>query len=254
VAEASRNALGMRYQLLPYLYTLFYKANQKGDTVARPLWMNFPADSVASTIEEQFMLGSAIMVSPVVNAGANFVQAYFPQQTWYSFSERTLSVDSSSAGVWKSLSAPLTTVNVHVSGGNIVPLQQKALTTVEARKTPFTLLTAICPNGKAWGSLFWDDGEQVELNNYLTVNYEASASGSTGSFISTVENNSYADAANSSVQDIVVMAKNLMKPSAAALNGVDLTADQIVWDEAAATITFTNLGLKLNTPINLQWN
>lgn len=253
VAQASRSALGMRYQMLPYLYTLFYNANKKGETVARPLWMNFPQDSNTVSIDKQFMLGKAILVSPVLDKGATTVNAYFPQQTWYSFSDRSLSVDASAAGVWKTLSAPLTTVNVHVSGGNIVPLQQNALTTTASRKTPFTLLTAICPNGKAWGNLFWDDGEQVELKNYLTVNYEAAATGSSGSFVSTVETDSYADAVTHTVQDIVVMGKDLKKPSAAALNGVDLTADQIVFDATKQTITFTNLGLKLNAPINLQW-
>ena len=39
----------MRYQLLPYLYSLFDQANTAGATVARALWVNFPADTPALT-------------------------------------------------------------------------------------------------------------------------------------------------------------------------------------------------------------
>lgn len=53
----------------------------------------------------------------------------------------------------------------------MVPLQQSAMTTTLARKTPFSLLAALCPFGKAWGSLFLDDGEQVELSSFLSVSY-----------------------------------------------------------------------------------
>jgi alpha-glucosidase (family GH31 glycosyl hydrolase) len=69
VRDASINALGMRYQLLPYLYTLFYEAHKDGATVARALWVNFPSDSSAFNRDGQFMLGSAVLISPVLTQG-----------------------------------------------------------------------------------------------------------------------------------------------------------------------------------------
>ena len=64
VTDAARNSLRLRYQLLPYLYTLFYKAHTFGHTVARPLFHEFPEDNNTHAIDEQFMLGPSLLVSP----------------------------------------------------------------------------------------------------------------------------------------------------------------------------------------------
>lgn len=44
VEAAGKKALGMRYRLLPYLYSAFRAAHASGAPVMRPLWLNFPAD------------------------------------------------------------------------------------------------------------------------------------------------------------------------------------------------------------------
>jgi alpha-glucosidase (family GH31 glycosyl hydrolase) len=257
VATASRSALGMRYQLLPYLYTLFFQANQVGDTVIRPLWMNFASDAATHGIQEQFMWGNGLLISPVLEEGSTNVSAYFPQQLWYDFADRSLAVDASAGGVWKTLSTPLTSINVHVNGGNILPLQRAAMTTTEARKTPFTLLTALCPYGKAWGKLFYDDGEEISLENYLSVSYDANGSGSSGSFRATIDHNTYIPSRKIPVEAITIMGKDLLPPSSATLNGIDLTANQIVYDSVRKSITFTNFAeisiLHIAAQVDLQW-
>lgn len=76
MAAISRKVLGIRYSLLPYYYTLFYKAHRKVDpshaaaaTVTRPLFFEFPKDSNTYDIDTQFMVGSALLISPVLQLG-----------------------------------------------------------------------------------------------------------------------------------------------------------------------------------------
>eukprot|EP01039_Chlorochromonas_danica_P004765 gene4765-5225_t len=262
VTQAAQFSLGIRYQLLPYLYTRFYEASQTGALVVRALWANFADDSNTIGIEGQFMLGAGILISPVLDQGATAVSAYFAKGNWYRFGVwaadsvvDTYSAFNLQAGQWLTLSTPLTTTNVHVRGGNVLPLQQPALTTTSGRATPFTLVVALCPGGKANGNLFWDDGEQVEVTNYLTVSYHAeTSSSSSGVFTGEVENNSYDQSSTYTVQEIVVLGIDLSAPSTATLNGVALESNQIVFDSARASLRFSGLSLKLSDSFKLLWN
>ena len=74
VAAISRKVLGIRYSLLPYYYTLFYNAHtpdpdMPAATVLRPLFFEFSTDSSTYDISKQFLIGSGIMVSPVLDQG-----------------------------------------------------------------------------------------------------------------------------------------------------------------------------------------
>ncbi|GJN05926.1 hypothetical protein PR202_ga23603 [Eleusine coracana subsp. coracana] len=78
VAKSARNALGMRYRLLPYLYTLNYQAHLTGAPVARPVFFSFPDFAPCYGLSTQFLLGKGVMVSPVLEEGATSVNAVFP--------------------------------------------------------------------------------------------------------------------------------------------------------------------------------
>ncbi|NXJ02986.1 LYAG glucosidase, partial [Psophia crepitans] len=153
---AMRNALRLRYSLLPFLYTLFHRAHSTGETVARPLFLEFPADPNTWAVDRQLMWGGGLLVTPVLEPGKTKVSGYFPAGTWYS-----LTGDSTihSKGQWILLAAPLDTINVHVRAGHILPLQEPAFSTAESRKKGMALVVALTPDGFARGDLFWDDGE-----------------------------------------------------------------------------------------------
>ena len=73
-----RDAIRERYALLPYCYTLFYHGEREGGPVMRPLWVEFPTDKAGFGVDNEHMLGSALLVHPVTESGANHVNVYFP--------------------------------------------------------------------------------------------------------------------------------------------------------------------------------
>uniref|UniRef100_A0A8C4U594 Lysosomal alpha-glucosidase n=1 Tax=Falco tinnunculus TaxID=100819 RepID=A0A8C4U594_FALTI len=179
---AMRNALRLRYSLLPFLYTLFHRAHSAGETVARPLFLEFPKDPNTWAVDRQLMWGGALLITPVLEPGKTKVSGYFPAGTWYSLAgvcapcctAGSQVADSTihSKGQWILLPAPLDTINVHVRVGHILPLQEPAFSTTESRKKGMALVVALTLDGFARGDLFWDDGESwqtFERGDYTEI-------------------------------------------------------------------------------------
>jgi alpha-glucosidase (family GH31 glycosyl hydrolase) len=75
LVNASRKAILNRYSVLPYFYTQYYKTHVEGGALIRALPLEFPFDisKEINYIDTQFMVGPALMISPVLKAGAEAV-------------------------------------------------------------------------------------------------------------------------------------------------------------------------------------
>jgi lysosomal alpha-glucosidase len=164
-----RKTLKIRYTLLPYLYTLFYRSSVFGETVVRPLFFEFVEENQTHHIDKQFMFGGAFLVTPVLDERAVEVSGYFPNETWYKYDTGEEVNNAKSSVV--TLQAPLSDINIHLRAGCIVPVQFPSLTTKQSRKNPFGLLVGLKKGSNATGTLFWDDGESVDSIESKRFNY-----------------------------------------------------------------------------------
>ncbi|MBN1642258.1 MAG: DUF4968 domain-containing protein [Anaerolineae bacterium] len=78
----SRQAIALRYHMLPYLYTACWQAAQRGLPIARPLALAFQDDPHAAAIDDTFMCGDALLVAPVTERGATSRRLYIPRGRW----------------------------------------------------------------------------------------------------------------------------------------------------------------------------
>ncbi|XP_034987341.2 lysosomal alpha-glucosidase isoform X1 [Zootoca vivipara] len=156
---AMKAALEVRYALLPYLYSLFHRAHLQGDTVARPLFFEFPKDVATYSIDRQFLWGRGLLLTPVLEPGVNSVIGYFPRGLWYDYYTGS-SVNSSGENL--KMAAPLDHINVHVREGTILPTQKPGGSTAVGSGNALHLIAALSQNANAWGDLYWDDGESLD--------------------------------------------------------------------------------------------
>ena len=77
-----RHWLEWRYQLIPYLQGCAVEAGQTGLPVMRAMPLAFPEDPLAWQFDQQYMLGPALLVVPVVVPGGE-VRFYLPAGRWY---------------------------------------------------------------------------------------------------------------------------------------------------------------------------
>jgi alpha-glucosidase len=69
-------------RLLPYLYTAFEECHRTGAPVLRPLLFEFPGDETTYTADDQFLLGSSLLVAPITRPGVEHRHVYLPAGSW----------------------------------------------------------------------------------------------------------------------------------------------------------------------------
>jgi len=141
----------------------------------RALAWEFPNDPTLASADRQFLLGPSILVTPVLEPLARSVNGVFPgiaQGTiWYDWYNQS-KVDVQ-AYANTTIDAPLTHLPLYVRGGSILPQQEARMTTIESRKSPWSLIVALSSSESAEGSLYIDDGESVTPNATLQVQFTA---------------------------------------------------------------------------------
>ncbi|XP_041352622.1 neutral alpha-glucosidase AB-like isoform X2 [Gigantopelta aegis] len=159
-----RDAIRARYSLLPYLYTQFYLAEKDGRPIMQPLWVEFPEETATFGIDDNFLLGPALLVRPVTEQGATTANVYFPgsDQIWYDVQTYA----QFSGGQEKNIDAPLNKIPVYQRGGTIIPRKMRIRRSATlSYQDPFTLIVCLDKQAKALGHLYADDYRSFQYKN-----------------------------------------------------------------------------------------
>eukprot|EP00930_Biecheleria_cincta_P035233 TRINITY_DN24242_c0_g1_i1.p1 TRINITY_DN24242_c0_g1~~TRINITY_DN24242_c0_g1_i1.p1 ORF type:complete len:828 (+),score=99.50 TRINITY_DN24242_c0_g1_i1:199-2484(+) len=178
-----RQAIQVRYKLLPYLYTIFADFHRGGSPVLRPLWWEFLQDQVchhdAIPVEESVMVGDALLVRSVHKplAQQRSVKVYLPtgaHSGWYEFTSGRFF-----AAGWHSVELNINSIPAFWRSGLIVPFKETLRRSSEwTFQDPFTLVVFVDPSkGMAKGDLYIDDYKtnQYKTGDFIDVQLEFSA-------------------------------------------------------------------------------
>lgn len=243
-----RDALRLRYGLLPYLYTLLYHAHVNGSAVARPLFYEYPSDDKTANIGDQFLWGSGLMVAPILDQGQTKRLVYFPEGRWYDLVRYT-EVPLGDYGRALNIDMPINTVGLYIRGGCILPWQSPAVTTVESRRNDFALLVAFDEGSKASGSLYWDDGETDE-GPFSYVQFEAWKQSDQGGIrLSMLKKDFHIEPK----LGVIMIFGALEKPSAISLDGQPVPEGSIIYNADVKTLRLSHLGIQLDRNHEIAW-
>jgi alpha-D-xyloside xylohydrolase len=145
--------LRLRYQLMPYIYSLGYRTHRTGAPYMRALFMDFPGDPKVSGLTDEYMFGPAFLVAPVAEQGARRRPVYLPSGAdWYNYwtNERFR------GGQTVEVDAPIDTLPLFVRAGSILPLGEPIESTREAQKLS---KLRVYPGADADFTLYQDDGK-----------------------------------------------------------------------------------------------
>jgi alpha-glucosidase len=149
-----RKYLKLRYRLLPYLYTGLEEAHRTGVPIFRPLILNYDTDANTINIDDQFMIGSDLLVAPIIRPGLTSRAVYLPQGSWYDF----WTGKKHDGGMVIRAEAPLDIVPMFVRAGGIIPMGPEMNFVKEKSFDPINFEIYPDEKGRADLSLYEDDG------------------------------------------------------------------------------------------------
>lgn len=152
----------LRYRLLPYIYSLAGAVYLNNYTIMRGLAMDFPEDSIAGNITDEYLFGPNLLVNPVYTYKVRSREVYLPKgSNWYNL----YNGQYFNGGQTITANAPYTRMPVFVKAGSIIPFGPALQYT---QQKPADTITLFVYTGRdTHFNLYEDDG--------LTYNYEKGA-------------------------------------------------------------------------------
>ncbi|WP_282094952.1 glycoside hydrolase family 31 protein [Epibacterium ulvae] len=157
VTDLIRDAIRLRYRLLPYIYTCLWQAATQSEPMLRPLFLDFSHDPETWNESDSFLLGRDLLIATVLDKGAQTRAVYLPQHEggWWEFHSGTWHA----SGQWIEVPVTLATIPVFVRGGVVIPMGEgadRAFPAAEKKR----ILAAFPAKGTARTSspLYEDDG------------------------------------------------------------------------------------------------
>jgi mannosyl-oligosaccharide alpha-1,3-glucosidase len=175
-----RQAAMSRYALLPYWYTVFYEAEQTGMPVMRTMWMQYPNTEELFNMDDQYLVGSDLLVKPITKQGETETNVSFPlEHLWYDVESLEIASDNVAPGNVESsvVQADIEKIPVFQRGGSIIPRKLRLRRSTMMMKTdPYTLYIALDEKNQSIGRLHIDDEETfgyIKRNEYADASFKA---------------------------------------------------------------------------------
>jgi alpha-glucosidase len=154
VLDLVRDAIALRYRLLPYLYSAFVRATETGAPVQRPLVFDHQYDPLVRDIDDQYLLGPDLLVAPVTAAGQTARQVYLPAGEWYDWHTDQIVP----GGRYALVATPMDRIPIYARGGAVIPMWLDAPpSTAGHHPTTIELHLFVPQSDAAYDSLLQED-------------------------------------------------------------------------------------------------
>jgi alpha-glucosidase (family GH31 glycosyl hydrolase) len=150
----AKKLVELRYQLLPYNYTLAFENSQKGTPLMRPLFFEEPNNTKLLTVCETYLWGNDFLVTPITKAGVTSTSIYFPKNNnWFDFYTDKKQL----AGTTSNIVVVEDYIPVFVRGGSFIPMIKTIQNTSKYSLSTFDLHYYFDAKTTASDGMLYDD-------------------------------------------------------------------------------------------------
>jgi oligosaccharide 4-alpha-D-glucosyltransferase len=164
----AKKQIELRYQMLPYNYTLAFENNDKGLPLMRPLFFEEPENQKLLNSCDSYLWGNDFLVTPITKAAITSTLIYFPKSSnWYDF----YTDEKHQAGATETVPVSADNIPVFVRGGAFVPMIKTIQNTTKYSLVDFDLHFYYDEKTtNSFGKVYNDDG--LTSNAYEKGAYE----------------------------------------------------------------------------------
>jgi alpha-glucosidase (family GH31 glycosyl hydrolase) len=159
VEPICRKYLDLRYQLMPYTYTITREARDIGLPLMRALWLHYPNDPEAVKLGDEYLWGRDLLIAPVTEKAAKSRRVYLPAGEWFDW----WTSEKIAGKRWIERPVDLATMPIYVRAGAIIPVDPVRQYISQPVTEPTSLKIFSGADGEF--TLYDDDGESPR---YLT--------------------------------------------------------------------------------------
>ncbi len=177
--NALRNAIDLRYRMVPYIYTMARRTYDTGVGLCRPMYYDYPEATEAYADSTQYMFGDQMLVSaigtPADSAGLFTANVWLPKgNRWFEWQTGTL-LDG---GQTLKRSFSLSEYPVYVKAGAVIPLYGREVRNLQHEVSAYTL--AVMPGASGEGTIYEDAGNDKQYaTRYATTRVTNALAGRT---------------------------------------------------------------------------
>jgi alpha-glucosidase len=163
VINITRKFVSLRYQLLPYLYTMFWQYIEEGVPMLKPLVYYDQDDTQTHYRNDEFIFGNQILVCPILEPNAVGRRMYIPRGEWYNYWTNELFIGGKE--IW--IDTKFDEIPVFVKAGAIIPKYPVQQYVGELEFDELTL-DVYYKNGKEQSAVYEDaqDGYDYKKGRY----------------------------------------------------------------------------------------
>jgi len=135
-----RKFIKLRYQLLPYNYSLAYENSTTGMPLMRPIFFEDEANLSLIDNNKSYLWGDAFLVTPVVDAGITSVSVPLPKGVWFNyFTNNNQPAKKYQGGQTVAIKTDIETLPVLVRAGSFIPMIESIQSTQDYDNSKLTL-------------------------------------------------------------------------------------------------------------------
>ncbi len=161
--KAARTAMQLRHALIPYIYSMAWRAHQTGVSLVAPMYYGNMKNPEAYRARDQYYFGTELLAAPITAPAAagetkTAKRVWFPTGQWYNFFDG----EKIPASGWQTVQADLEDIPVYAKAGAIVPMG--AMSGWGGVDNPSELDVYVFPGADNQFELYEDDGVSTDYD------------------------------------------------------------------------------------------